>query len=230
LANNFPEGFVMTHIMDEEVVKKIQDSGVIAVLIIDDAENAVPLAKALLRGGITSIELTLRTPAAFDALARIKAGVPEINAGLGTIITREQVRLAHDAGAAFGVSPGYNTKTGETATLWRFPFIPGVSTASEIESAYSDGFKTLKFFPAESLGGLAYLKNVNAPYVHLGIRYIPLGGISVGNLKAYLENEAVLAVGGSWLAPRDMVNAKNWDQISRNCEEAMDIVHEVRGK
>jgi 2-dehydro-3-deoxyphosphogluconate aldolase/(4S)-4-hydroxy-2-oxoglutarate aldolase len=219
----------MIHIMDEAIIAKIRDSGVIAVLVIDDTENAVPLAKALLRGGITSIELTLRTPAAFNALAMIKAEVPEINAGLGTVLTSEQVRLAREMDAAFGVSPGYNRKTGEAATSCSFPFIPGVSTASEIESAYSDGFKTLKLFPAESLGGLAYLKNVNAPYAHLGIRYIPLGGVSVGNLKAYLENEAVLAVGGSWLAPRDMINAKNWDQISRNCAEASKIVRETRG-
>jgi 2-dehydro-3-deoxyphosphogluconate aldolase/(4S)-4-hydroxy-2-oxoglutarate aldolase len=217
-------------VLNETIVKKIRDSGVIAVLVIDDAENAVPLAKALLRGGITSIELTLRTPAAFDALARIKAGVPEINAGLGTVLTPEQVFTAKRANAAFGVAPGYNRKTADTAILYHFPFIPGVSTASEIETAYSNGFETLKLFPAESLGGLSYLKNVNAPYAHLGIRYIPLGGVGVGNLRAYLENEAVLAVGGSWLAPRDLVNGKNWDQISRNCEEAARIVREVRGE
>jgi 2-dehydro-3-deoxyphosphogluconate aldolase/(4S)-4-hydroxy-2-oxoglutarate aldolase len=216
--------------MDGKIVKKIRDSGVIAVLVVDDAENAVPLAKALLRGGITSIELTLRTPAAFDALKNIKNEAPEINAGLGTILTQEQVRLAKEAGAAFGVAPGYNPNTGDTAAIYHFPFIPGVSTASEIEAAYSNGFKMLKLFPAESLGGLSYLKNVNAPYAHLGIRYVPLGGVTAGNLKAYLESELVLAVGGSWLAPRDLINDRNWDQITRNCEDAMKIVREVREK
>jgi 2-dehydro-3-deoxyphosphogluconate aldolase/(4S)-4-hydroxy-2-oxoglutarate aldolase len=215
--------------MDEAIIKKIQRSGLIAVLTVDDADNAAPLARAVLRGGITSIELTLRTPAAFDALAKIKAEVPEINIGLATILTREQVRRAREDGAAFGVSPGYNPDTGDAAASYNFPFIPGVSTASEIEAAYSNGFKTLKLFPAESLGGLSYLKKLNTPYAHLGIRYIPFGGINISHLRAYLENEFVLAVGGSWLAPHDLINARNWDQISKNCDEAMKIVHEVRG-
>jgi 2-dehydro-3-deoxyphosphogluconate aldolase/(4S)-4-hydroxy-2-oxoglutarate aldolase len=216
--------------LTEALAKKIRDSGVIAVLVVDDAADAVPLAKALLRGGITSIELTLRTPAAFEALAKIQSDVPEINAGLGTILTPVQVNLAKEAGAAFGVAPGYNPRVLEAAITLALPFAPGVSTASEIEAAYDKGCRTLKLFPAESLGGLSYLKNVNAPYAHLGIRYIPLGGITVNNLKAYLENESVLAVGGSWLAPRDLIKGKNWDQISRNCEEAMNIVHQIRGK
>jgi 2-dehydro-3-deoxyphosphogluconate aldolase/(4S)-4-hydroxy-2-oxoglutarate aldolase len=215
--------------MDEALTKKIYDSALVAVLVIDDAEDAVPLAKALLRGGITSIELTLRTPAAFDALSNIRAEAGEITAGIGTILTPEQARQAKERGAAFGVAPGYNPAVLEAAKKLKLPYAPGVSTASEIEAAYEKGCKTLKFFPAESLGGLSYLKNVNAPYAHLGIRYIPLGGVGMGNLKAYLENEAVLAVGGSWLAPRNLINEKNWDQISKNCEEAMKIVHGVRG-
>jgi 2-dehydro-3-deoxyphosphogluconate aldolase/(4S)-4-hydroxy-2-oxoglutarate aldolase len=217
-------------IMDEALTKKIEAAALVAVLVIDDAGDAIPLAKALLRVGISVIELTLRTQAALEALSRIKSDVPEITAGIGTILTPEQVKQAKERGAAFGVAPGYNPNVLDAAKKLGLSYAPGVSTASEIEAAHEKGCKTLKLFPAESLGGLAYLKNVNAPYAHLGIRYIPLGGVSVGNLKAYLENEAVLAVGGSWLAPRNLINEKNWDKISKNCEEAMKIVREVRGK
>jgi 2-dehydro-3-deoxyphosphogluconate aldolase/(4S)-4-hydroxy-2-oxoglutarate aldolase len=217
-------------LMNEELTSKLRAAALVAVLVVDDAENAVPLAAALLRGGIGAIELTLRTPAAFDALAKIKAEVPEITAGIGTILNAVQVKAAKERGAAFGVAPGYNQNVVEAAEFHRLPFAPGVSTASEIEAAYEKGCSVLKLFPAESLGGLAYLKNVNAPYAHLGIKYIPLGGVSIGNLKDYLENKAVLAVGGSWLAPRNLIAGKDWDGISKNCEAAMKIVHAVRGK
>jgi 2-dehydro-3-deoxyphosphogluconate aldolase/(4S)-4-hydroxy-2-oxoglutarate aldolase len=216
--------------MNETLTKKIGDSAIIAVLVVDDAADAVPLAKSLLRGGVDVIELTLRTPAALDALSKIKAEVPEITVGAGTVLTTMQAYDAKERGADFGVAPGYNPKVLDTAKRYGLPFAPGVSTASEIEAAYEKGCKTLKLFPSESLGGLSYLKNVNAPYAHLGIRYIPLGGVSVSNLKAYLENEFVLAIGGSWLAPRNLTNEKNWDRITKNCEEAMNIVHQVRGK
>ena len=216
--------------MDEAITKKIGDSAIVAVLVVDDAADAVPLAKALLRGGVDTIELTLRTPAAFDALSKIRALTPEITAGIGTILTTVQVKEAKDRGAAFGVAPGYNPTVLDAAKNFALPYAPGISTASEIEAAFERDCRTLKFFPAESLGGLSYLKSVNAPYAHLGIRYIPLGGVSIVNLKDYLENEAVLAVGGSWLAPRDLISEKNWDRISRNCEEAMSIVRQVRGK
>ncbi|MDR2445064.1 MAG: bifunctional 4-hydroxy-2-oxoglutarate aldolase/2-dehydro-3-deoxy-phosphogluconate aldolase [Spirochaetaceae bacterium] len=216
--------------MNETITKKIEISAIIAVLVIDDAADAVPLAKALLRGGVDAIELTLRTPAALDALLKIKAEVPGITAGIGTILTPVQVREAKEHGADFGVAPGYNPTVLKSARIMGLPYAPGVSTASEIETAYEMGCKTLKLFPAESLGGISYLESVNAPYAHLGIRYIPLGGVGIGNLKAYLENEAILAVGGSWLAPRKLINEKNWDRISKNCEEAIGIVREVRGK
>jgi 2-dehydro-3-deoxyphosphogluconate aldolase/(4S)-4-hydroxy-2-oxoglutarate aldolase len=215
--------------MDEKITKKIEDAALVAVIVVDDAEDAVPLAKALLRGGLSVVELTLRTTAAFDALSNIKTGAPELTVGIGTILMPRQVAEAKNLGAAFGVAPGYNPSVVEFAKKNGFPYAPGVSTASEIEAAYAHGCGTLKFFPAESLGGLSYLKNVNAPYAHLGIRYIPLGGVSAGNLAAYLENEAVLAVGGSWLAPRGLIKEKNWDRISKNCEDAMRIVREVRG-
>jgi 2-dehydro-3-deoxyphosphogluconate aldolase/(4S)-4-hydroxy-2-oxoglutarate aldolase len=207
----------------------LQKEAIIAVLVIDDAEQAVPLARALLRGGVPNIELTLRTPAAFDAAERIAREAPEVGLGIGTILNREQVRLAKEKGAAFGVSPGLNETVLQAAKDYGLPFVPGVMTPSEIEKACEWGCRVVKLFPAEPAGGIGYLKAVNAPYEHLNIKFIPLGGVSVGNLAAYLEFPAILAVGGSWLAPRKLIQAKDWDQISRNCEEACVIIRKVRG-
>lgn len=201
-----------------------------AVLVVDDAGEAVPLARALLRGGVRAMELTLRTPAALEALERIVREVPEMYAGVGTVLTPEQIRRVKAAGAAFGVAPGLNPRVVEEARRVGLTFAPGVATPSEIESAVELGCGVLKLFPAETLGGLPYLKSVAAPYSHLGIEYIPLGGIGIKNLRQYLEAPEILAVGGSWLATRDLIRAKDWDAISRNCEEAAAVAAEVRGK
>jgi 2-dehydro-3-deoxyphosphogluconate aldolase/(4S)-4-hydroxy-2-oxoglutarate aldolase len=213
----------------EELVQNLRKSPVIAVLVIDTADDAVPLAKALLRGGVSIIELTLRTPAAFDALERIRAGRPEIVAGIGTILHVEQVHSAKERGAVFGVSPGMNGAVIAAAKEQALPFAPGIMTPSDIEAAYSYGCNIMKLFPAEPAGGIKYLKNINAPYAYLGIEYIPLGGVSQENLRLYLECPVVLAVGGSWLAPRKLIQEKAWDQISRNCEKASEIAVTVRG-
>jgi len=212
----------------EMLAEKIRKSRIIAVLVVDSAEDAVPLARALLRGGISAMELTLRTPAAFDALERIRAETPELLAGIGTILNAEQVKTARDCGAAFGVAPGLNKTVVEAAKALSFPFAPGIMTPSEIEAAYALGCTVMKLFPSEPAGGLDYLNNINAPYAHLGIEYIPLGGVSLENLRAYLECPIVLAVGGSWLAPRKLIQQKDWDQISRNCEKASEIAIKTR--
>ena len=212
----------------QELVLKIRNNPVIAVLVVDNALDAAPLARALLRGGITVMELTLRTQDAFDALDRIRSEAPEILAGIGTILNVEQLRAAKERGAAFGVAPGLNSKVVAAAKELNLPFAPGIMTPSEIESAFALGCKVLKLFPAESAGGLDYLKNINAPYAHLGIDYIPLGGVSQDNLGSYLECPAVLGVGGSWLAPRKLIQEKAWDEISRNCEKASETVIRIR--
>ena len=212
----------------KETIEKIRKEAVIAVLVIDEVENAVPLAKALRKGGVSIIELTLRTPAALDALERIRAEIPEILAGIGTILNPDQVRSVKERGGAFGVAPGLNNAVVTAAKELALPFAPGIMTPSEIETAYSLGCTVMKLFPSELAGGLEYLKNINAPYAHLGIEYIPLGGLSLENLQAYLEFPNVLAVGGSWLASRKLIQEKAWDEISRNCEKAMDVVNKVR--
>lgn len=220
---------VVGNLFSSELICRIQKSPVIAVLVIDRAEDAVPLTRALLRGGVSAIELTLRTQAALDALDRIKDCAPEVLAGVGTIISREQMQAVMRRGAAFGVAPGTNPQVIEAAKELGLCFAPGVMTPSEIEAAYAQGCNVMKLFPAEPAGGLSYLNSINAPYAHLNIQYIPLGGVSQDNLKSWLEDKSILGIGGSWLAPRKLIQEKAWDAISKNCEKASEIAAKVRG-
>ena len=211
------------------MVDQLASVGIMAVLIVDDAQDAVPLARVLMENGIRGMELTLRTPAAFDALDAIRTGVPEMFAGVGTVLTSEQVSAARRHGSAFGVAPGYNRDVVAAAALAGLPFAPGISTPSEIEGAVSQGCRILKFFHAEGMGGTRYLQAINAPYKHLGLRYIPLGGLGSHNLREYLALPEVVAIGGSWIAPQALIQAKDWGAIARNAKEASSIFREVRG-
>lgn len=193
----------------------------IAVSVVDDADSAVPLAESLLSGGVRAIELTLRTPAALEAARRIAEHVPDMILGIGTILTEEQVNGAKEAGARFGVSPGTNPGLLRHAASVGLPFGPGVMTPTDIDMAMAEGARLLKFFPAQSSGGLAHLKNIAAPFAHLGPRFVPLGGITLDNLEDWLGNDLIAAVGGSWLAPRDLVAAGDWNRIEQNAREAV---------
>jgi 2-dehydro-3-deoxyphosphogluconate aldolase/(4S)-4-hydroxy-2-oxoglutarate aldolase len=204
-------------------------AGVIAVLMIDDADDAVPVARALLSGGVNCIELTLRTPVAMEALRRIRMEVPEMIIGIGTILTLTQVNEVKAAGAAFGVAPGMNPRVVNEAQRVGLPFAPGVCTPSDIELAVEQGCRLLKFFPAEPCGGLSYLKTIAAPFAHLGVKYIPLGGVDVKNAAAYLEAPAVHALGGSWLAPQELIERNDWQTITANASAASTLVKRVRG-
>jgi 2-dehydro-3-deoxyphosphogluconate aldolase/(4S)-4-hydroxy-2-oxoglutarate aldolase len=212
----------------DELSTRIYRAGAIAVLVVDRAEDAVPLARALLAGGVDVMELTLRTPAAIDALRWIRAEVPRMLAGIGTILQPQQVRDAADAGAAFGVAPGMNPRVVAEARRLKLPFAPGVVIPSDIEQALEYDCRLLKFFPAEPAGGLPYLKAIAAPYAHADIRYIPLGGLTLDDLEPYLADPLVQAVGGSWLAPRDLIQRRDWPQISENARRAVEIVRKVR--
>ena len=208
--------------------KSLAEAGVIAVLVIEDADRAVPLAGALLAGGIRVMELTLRTPAALDALRAIRDEVPDMVAGVGTVLTAGQVDEAAAAGAAFAVAPGCNPAVIRHAQDRGLPFGPGIATASDIEAAVAHGCRLLKFFPAEAMGGLTLLNSLAAPYAHLGLRYIPLGGIKINNLDGYLGHPLVHAVGGSWLAPKDQIAAGDWAAITGTAREAADAVSRIR--
>ncbi len=208
--------------------REIRESGLISVLVIEDPAHAAPLARSLAEGGVHAMELTLRTPKAIDALVRIREDVPEMTAGVGTILTTEQVDQVIDAGAAFGVSPGVNPRVISYALERGLPFAPGVCTPSDIEQALSLGCTVLKYFPAESSGGLKHLESMGAPYAHLGLTYIPLGGVNSGNLAQYLNSPMICAAGGSWLAPRALIEAEKWDEIQGNAREAAALVARIR--
>lgn len=212
----------------DSIKTRISEAGIVAVLVIDDAANAVGLARALLAGGIGVMELTLRTDAALDSLRAIRAEAPEMLAGIGTVLTPAQVHAAKDAGAAFAVAPGFNPRVVGAARDAELPFAPGICTPSDIEGALEFGCNVLKFFPAESCGGLKRLNDMAAPYAHLGLRYIPLGGINAGNLASYVASPLVAAVGGSWLAKRETIAARGWDAIAANAREAKAIIAKAR--
>lgn len=194
---------------------------VVPVLTIATAEEGVGLARALCAGGLDAIEVTLRTPAALDAMRAIRAEVPEARVGAGTVLTPEQGRDAILAGAQFIVSPGMTPRLIEAAESWPVPFLPGAVTASEAMALSDLGYRVLKFFPAESCGGAAALKALAAPLA--GIAFCPTGGIAADNAGDYLALPNVAAVGGSWVAPARLVAARDWDGITALARSAVTL-------
>jgi 2-dehydro-3-deoxyphosphogluconate aldolase/(4S)-4-hydroxy-2-oxoglutarate aldolase len=185
---------------------------VLPVVVIDDAENAMPLADALCTASLPIAEITLRTPAALLALARL-AGRDDLLVGAGTVLTAEQARRAVDAGASFVVSPGNDDGVVSVCRARHVPVIPGAATASEIQRAFVHQFRVVKYFPAEANGGVSALSALSAPFGDM--KFIPTGGISERNVDDYLALPSVLAVGGSWMVPRAALSAGRWDEISR---------------
>lgn len=211
-----------------ETIQRIESCGVIATLVIDQAESVVPLAKALLACSIDVMELTLRTSAAIDALRLVREQVPQMLTGIGTVLRVDQVEEVAEAGAAFAVAPGLNAKVVSRAQQLGLPFAPGVVTPTDIEAAIELGCRELKFFPAEPSGGIKYLRSMYAPYAHLGLQFIPLGGLNADNMAAYLYDAAVPAIGGSWIAPRKLIRNQNWSAVIDNATEARRIMKEMR--
>ncbi|MEJ0091856.1 MAG: bifunctional 4-hydroxy-2-oxoglutarate aldolase/2-dehydro-3-deoxy-phosphogluconate aldolase [Limisphaerales bacterium] len=196
----------------------------ICVAVIDHPDDAAPLAEALLAGGLNAIEVMFRTPAAAESIARIRWHVPQIFVGAGTLLTPDQVKQAVDAGAQFGVSPGLSEDVSKAALENKFPLFPGVVTPTEIMTALELGWKHLKFFPAETFGGVNALKTLSGPFGHTGVKFIPTGGITAATLPGYLAIPQVAAVGGSWMAERKLVAEKSWDKITSLTAEAMKVV------
>lgn len=201
------------------VLQRLKATGVVAGFSVDRVEHAVPLARALVAGGIDAIELTLRTPAGLDAVKAICAEVQDMVVGVGTILTPEVVREVKARGADFGVAPGTNPRVIRAAQEAGLPFAPGIATPSDLETAIELGCRFVKFFPAEASGGLAYLRSMAAPYKHLGIQYFPLGGVNTENMVAYLNETDVAAIGGSWIVKKELVNNEDWAGITARAAE-----------
>ncbi|MGI5869826.1 MAG: bifunctional 4-hydroxy-2-oxoglutarate aldolase/2-dehydro-3-deoxy-phosphogluconate aldolase [Kiritimatiellia bacterium] len=218
------------NVFNPALEQKIAASGNIAVVVIDDAKNAVSLARALLAGGVDVMELTLRTPAALDAIRAVVGEVEGMQVGAGTVLTPTQLRQAADAGAAFAVAPGFNPRVVAAARDIGLSFAPGVMTPSEIEGALELGCRLLKYFPAGVVGGLAGLKSLAAPYAHLGIRFIPLGGLTPETTGDYFASPLVAACGGSWIAPARQIAAADWDGIRDNAARATAIMKTARAQ
>ncbi|MES0832341.1 MULTISPECIES: bifunctional 4-hydroxy-2-oxoglutarate aldolase/2-dehydro-3-deoxy-phosphogluconate aldolase [Nocardiopsidaceae] len=191
---------------------------VMPVVVVSDAETAVPLARALVAGGLPGIEVTLRTPAALEAIGRIAAEVPEAVVGAGTVVSPGQARAAAEAGARFLVSPGCTADLASAMADTGLPFLPGVGTVSEAMALLERGLSALKFFPAEAAGGAAFLKSLTGPLPQ--VRFCPTGGITAASAPSYLALSNVGCVGGSWLTPADLVSAGDWGRVTRLAEEA----------
>ncbi len=211
----------------EPTIDRVGRLKVVPVVVIRNAERAVPLAKALRDGGIPCAEITFRTSAAAEALRRIAAEVPDVLLGAGTVLTREQAALARDAGAHFIVSPGFDRDVVEFCQDNELAVYPGVCTPSEIQAALAMGLDVLKFFPAEPMGGVAFLKAISAPFP--GVRFIPTGGIGLQHLPSYLASDRVLACGGSWLVPAPAIEAGAFSSIRKEAERAMTVVRRLDG-
>ncbi len=194
-----------------ETIRTLGQYGIIPVVAIDNAADAVPLAQALQDGGLNCIEITFRTAAAADALAAIAKECPTMLAGAGTVLTVDQVKKAKANGAKFIVAPGLNRKVVEACIAEGMPVTPGVSTPSDVEAALELGLDVVKFFPAEAAGGVKFLNAISAPY--RSVKFIPTGGIDENNLLSYLKLPRVLACGGSWMVKPELINAGKFDEI-----------------
>ncbi len=208
-------------------MEQVAACGIVPVVVLEDEAQAVPTARALLRGGINAMEITFRTAAAKGSIARVAAEVPEIIVGAGTVINVEQLRDAVAAGAKFIVSPGSDEEVIREAARLDVPIVPGVATPSEIMLGLKLGIKVFKFFPAEVYGGVKAIKALCGPFPQ--ISFIPTGGISQANAADYLKNPRIRAVGGSWMVSRDMISAGDFDQIAEKSAEATALFREVRG-
>jgi 2-dehydro-3-deoxyphosphogluconate aldolase/(4S)-4-hydroxy-2-oxoglutarate aldolase len=204
----------------------LTDAGMVPVITIDRADDAGSLAAALLQGGIRYAEITFRTPAAAHAIERIRSEVPEMTVGAGTIRTLEQADQAVRAGAQYLLSPAFDVAVVDWCQERSVPLIPGVATPSEINAASQRGLRTLKLFPAEQLGGVALLRALHGPFPE--VRFVPTGGITPRTLLDYARQPNVVACGGSWIASRDTISARKFDDVLAAAQEASAIVRDAR--
>ena len=205
-----------------EILEKIGELGIVPVVKIEKAEDALPLGRALIDGGLPIAEITFRTSAAEDSIKTLTKELPNLLVGAGTVLTVEQAKKAVSAGAQFIVSPGFNPKVVDYCIENDIPVTPGINNPTQIEMALERGIEVVKFFPAEASGGLPLLKSMSAPYNN--IKFIPTGGINQNNLCSYLSNNKVLACGGSWMVKASLISSDNFDEITRLTKEAISIM------
>lgn len=211
----------------KSMLDRITSKRIVPVIVLEHEDQAEPLAETLLKAGLDIMEVTFRTAAAEASIRRIAKRFPEILLGAGTVLGTDQLKRAADAGATYALAPGLNetvVKAAEAAGLLMFP---GVMTPSEVEKALSLNCKILKFFPAETAGGVAMLKALEGPYAHTGVKFLPTGGIGLANMRTYLERPSVAAIGGSWIVEKKMIVAKDWQGIERLTREALTIAASV---
>ena len=211
------------------IVETLKSAGIIPVIVIEKEEQAVPLAKALVKGGLPVLEVTFRTKAAAGAIAAIKREVPEAIVGAGTILTVEQLRAAKEAGAVFGVAPGFDPVIMAAAKAADFPFCPGIATASELSQALTAGAPMVKFFPAEAAGGVKMIKNLLGAFRFTGVKFMPTGGVNLSNVGDYLAVPEIVACGGTWIVPKDALAAGDSAAIEKLAADASALVGKVRG-
>ena len=209
---------------DESVFEKVGELKIIPVLAVEETEKALPLVEALSKGGLPLAEVAFRTDAAAEAMRAIRENFPDMLLGAGTVLTPEQARLAKQSGADFAVAPGMNPDVVRAAMAAGLPLAPGIMTPTDLDAALRLDMRVIKYFPAEAAGGLKLIKSIAAPFRHLGVKFIPTGGINEDNLKSYLSDDIVLAVGGTWLAKKDDISEGRWDQIVERCRRAVGIV------
>ncbi|GAA9037074.1 bifunctional 4-hydroxy-2-oxoglutarate aldolase/2-dehydro-3-deoxy-phosphogluconate aldolase [Helicobacter pylori] len=205
--------------MQDRIIEVLQISPIVPVVVVEDIKDAVPLAQSLIEGGIPIIEVTLRSSCALEAIELIAKNVPKMRVGAGTILDPTQLEQAQNRGAEFLISPGLTIKLLEHAKKKDMPLIPGVSSSSEVMQALELGYNALKFFPAEYCGGVKLLNAFNGPFK--GVKFCPTGGISIDNMRSYLNLENVLCVGGSWLTPKNLIQNKEWDKITEICKRSL---------
>ncbi len=209
------------------IIDQFKKIGIIPVVVLDDAKDAVPLGKALVEGGLPCAEVTFRTAAAEEAIRTMSKEFPDMLVGAGTVLTKDEVDRAIDAGAKFIVSPGFNPEIVKYCLEKGIPVTPGCVTPSEIQGALALGLKTIKFFPAEPSGGLTMIKAIAAALVE--VTFMPTGGISEKNVRDYLKYDRIIACGGSWMVKKDLIAKGEFDKIREMVAEAAAIVKEIRG-
>lgn len=199
-------------------MERFEKSIIVPVVVLDRAEDAVPTAKALLKGGVDTMEITFRTACAAEAIREVAVNCPEMLVGAGTVLNLDQCRLALEMGAKFIVSPGFSDEIVAYCVQNDIPVAPGCVTPTEIMAALKHGLKMVKFFPANVYGGLNAMKALSAPFV--GLKFLPTGGVNTANIKEYTDAPFIHAVGGSWICPKAEIAAGNWDKITELCLEA----------